>query len=150
MTGRGLAVRIWTCAAVLRVLKRFVPLETLVRLVQRRPRGRPGDHTVAAAVHEYLSRGGRFPRRAPGNCLERSLAAYMVLCRAGAAPSLVVGVRRTAGASLDGHVWIVAGERPLGESPAFIAEFAPITVFGPDGRRRSIVPARPAGDLRPA
>jgi hypothetical protein len=143
------ATRVWASAIVYRVLKRVLPLETLVRLAHRAPRPRRSDaSTTESDLHAFLARAGRFPFRAPGNCLERSLAVYTLLCESGSAPRLIVGVRRGGSQSIDGHVWVVAGDRAVGESDRFIAEFAPVTEFDASGRRTATARARAIDDLR--
>jgi hypothetical protein len=77
----------------------------------------------------------RFPRRPPGNCLERSLAAYRLLLSAGARPELRVGVRRGdgPGAVMKGHVWLVLDGQPVAESTSAVEGFTPILRFDADG-----------------
>lgn len=132
----ALAARLWFWAAIVRPLKHVVPLGTLVHLVHRPPRTPPDGRRVEQ-VQSLLKRTGRVPRRAPGNCLERSLGAYRLLCAAGAAPQIVVGVRRGAGTRVDGHVWLMIDGRPLAEDEAFLAGFSRVLTFGPDGRQTS-------------
>jgi hypothetical protein len=81
---------------------------------------------------------GRFPARAPANCLERSLAAYRLLCAAGARPELHVGVRRLPeSGTLDGHVWLVLDGSAASESREFIRQFTPVFRVDADGRFES-------------
>ena len=129
-----LGATMWVWAAVLRPLKRVVPLETLVRLMHRRPLG-PRSPALEARLEGYIAQRARFPFRAPANCLERSLAAYRVLCARNAAPELVIGFRRTAG-EVRGHVWRTVDGRPLGESSATLANYTAVEVFDSEGRRR--------------
>src|SRR5215218_6903782 len=105
-----IAARLWFWAAILRPVKHVLPLATLVRLVHRAPGARRNDMRVQRVEHA-LQRTGRAPRRPPANCLERSLGAYRMLCEAGAAPQIVVGIRRGAGTRVEGHVWVVVEVR---------------------------------------
>jgi hypothetical protein len=107
-------LRLWACAAVLRPLKHVVPFGTLVRWSRARPRG-GRDGELERALEAFITGGGRFPARAPGNCLERSLGAYRLLCEAGARPEVVVGLRRGGGHALEGHVWLCVDGRPFAE-----------------------------------
>jgi hypothetical protein len=133
-----LPLQLWTCAAVLRVLKHVIPFEALVRLVHTPGRGDRSPR-VERALERYLSASGRFPRRAPGNCLERSLGAYRLLCAAGARPDLVVGVRRSAaGAQVEGHVWITLDGRPFAERPEFLQTFAIVVTYDANGQQRRV------------
>ena len=83
----------------------------------------------------------RFPRRPPSNCLERSLGAYRLLCRAGAQPELVIGIKRALGDRIEGHTWVVVDGGPLGEDTGALAGFAPVLAFDAQGRQ-TIGPAR--------
>jgi hypothetical protein len=106
--------RLWTCAAGLRALKHVVPFGTLVRWSSARPRG-GRDRELERALEAFITSGRRFPARAPGNCLERSLGAYRLLCEAGADPEVVVGIRRRGSHEIEGHVWLQVEGRPFGE-----------------------------------
>lgn len=132
-----IAIRIWAWAAALRVLKRIVPLETLVRLMHRTPIASRRGSTTEESIESYINMTGRFPFRPPSNCLERSLIAYRMLCEAAADPELVVGLRHAADGRLHGHVWITVGGRPLGERPESIATYTPLVQFDAQGRRYS-------------
>ena len=146
MSTTGIAARLWTWAAILRVLKHVVPLGTLVRLMHARPaRSRSAD--LEHRLEGYMAASGTFPRRAPGNCLERSLAAYRLLCRASASPTLVVGFRHSASRTVEGHVWVVVDGRALAERPDSVATYRPAIAFGPDGCQRPAdgSPGLPAG-----
>ena len=137
----AIAFRLWTWAAGLRVLKHVVPLTTLVRMMHARP-GRLAP-CVADDIERYLHTSGRFPHRPPGNCLERSLGVYRLLCQAGASPELLVGMRHLPSRPIEGHVWVRAGGRPIGETAASLHEFQLTTSFDEFGRRRD--PASSAG-----
>jgi hypothetical protein len=131
-----IAARLWFWAAILRPVKHVLPLARLVRLVHRAPGARRND-TRVQQVEDALQRLGRAPRRPPANCLERSLGAYRMLCEAGAAPQIVVGMRRGAGTRVEGHVWVVVEGRALAEDDAFIATFSRVLAFDADGRQVS-------------
>lgn len=75
---------------------------------------------------ETIRRGGRL--LIGSNCLDRSLAAYWMLRRAGASPRLVLGARRDQ-EKLAGHAWIELGNVPL---EAQADEFVRIASFGGD------------------
>jgi hypothetical protein len=132
-----LASRLWFWALVVRPLKHIVPLRTLVHLLHRSP-GCPTDVTrVRRDVESLLRQSGRLPLRPPANCLERSLGAYRLLCRAGASPALVVGMRRGSRTGVDGHVWVVVDGRPLAEDATFLAGFGRVLAFDASGRQMS-------------
>jgi hypothetical protein len=130
-----LAARLWFWAAVVRPLKHVVPLGTLVCLAHRAARLRAGARGEAQQLEAFLQRTGRAPARAPANCLERSIGVYHVLCASGAAPEIVVGIRRGAGNRVDGHVWVTLAGRPLAEDESFLATFARVLTFDAGGRQ---------------
>ncbi len=131
-----IAVRLWSWAAVLRPLKRMIPLERLVRLAHRRPRGGARSPAFERRLAEYLERRERFPFRPPSNCLERSLGAYRILCAANASPRLVVGFRHSPEREVEGHVWVTVDGRPLAERPEEVASYTELVTFDPEGRRK--------------
>ena len=96
-----------------------------------------GDEELRREVESFLRQSGRLPRRPPANCLERSLGAYRLLCRAGASPALVVGMRRGSRTGVDGHVWVVVDGRPLAENETFLAGFGRVLAFDASGRQIS-------------
>lgn len=132
----GIALRLWTWAALLRLLKHAVPLTTLVRMMQAPPR-RP-DPGLIEAMERYLQTTGHFPRRPPGNCLERSLGVYRLLCEAGASPELLVGMRRLPSRSIEGHVWVRVAGSPIGETDVSLSEFQLTASFDAHGVRREL------------
>ena len=132
----GLAIRVWAWAAALRVLKRFIPLESLVRMMHRSPDGGPRSVAFERRLAEYLIREGRFPFRPPSNCLERSLAAYRMLCRTGARPELVVGFRPSHIKHIEGHVWVMVDGRPFAERDAAIGTYTAAMTFDSSACRR--------------
>jgi len=132
-----LEARVWMWAVIIRPLKHVLPLPALVRLAT--PRRKHGDATrregVERRLSEYLPRRTSFPRRPPGNCLERSLAAFRLLSAAGAAPRLAVGVRAgTRG--VEGHVWLVLRGEPFAEA-GDVERYAVVVSFDDQGRRES-------------
>jgi hypothetical protein len=133
----GLILRFWAWAALLRVLKHVVPLERLVRLVRPRRRSSAESVAVTQAVEAYMASALSFPWRAPGNCLERSLAAYRVLIAANVEPRLVIGVRITPSEGVQGHVWVTVGGRALAEPPDRVASYTEILNFDAEARRHS-------------
>jgi hypothetical protein len=133
MTSVAIGLRLWTSAAIVRVLKHVWPLAGMVRLFQASPVR--DDPATIERLERWLYMTGRFPRRAPSNCLERSLGVYRILCRCGARPRLMVGVRHSGNSALDGHVWVSLAGRPFGDSDERIAQYALTTVFDANGRR---------------
>ena len=127
--------RLWLWAAMLRGLKHVIPLETLVRLTRVTPRSHAATG-VQSQVEAFLERKGRFPFRPPANCLERSFGAYRLLCRAGADPELVVGVKRSPGRGVEGHVWVRVAGRVLAEASDDVEGFTPIVIYDAGGRQR--------------
>lgn len=132
----AIALQLWTWAAALRILKHIVPLTTLVRMVRTRPRSGGAREETIAALKAYLESAERFPFRAPGNCLERSLGAYRILCEANARPELVVGVRKSE-RGVEGHVWLSVGGAAWGERAADVTSFTRIVSFDAQGRQRT-------------
>ncbi|MBK5295883.1 MAG: lasso peptide biosynthesis B2 protein [Vicinamibacteria bacterium] len=131
----GIAIRLWGWAALLRPLKHVMPLGTLVRLAHTRPPVRPRSLEFERRLEIYLAATGTFPRRAPANCLERSLGAYRMLCAANAVPTLVVGLRRSDALGVEGHVWVVVDGRPLAERD--VTAYTQILTFDADARQHA-------------
>lgn len=131
-----LLLNLWVPALLLRPLKHVIAFTALVAGMQpwrRRDDPQLRDATVRD-LEAYMFRRGRPPFRAPGNCLERSLGAYRLLCAVGAAPRLVIGVRPMSG-RVDGHVWIELKGRLFGDDPARVAHYTRIASFDDRGRR---------------
>lgn len=131
-----LAARMAGWAVVLPVLSRVVPLPALVRLMVPRDAAGAGARdaererrivALTRLVYTPLVRADR-------GCLQRSLVAYRYLARAGAAPRLVVGMRRGEGA-VEGHAWVTVDGDVRGDSPARVAGYGTVVAFGGDGRR---------------
>jgi hypothetical protein len=148
MQAFGILVRLWSWAIVLRVLKHLVPLPRLVRLVQADPSREARSAAFERRLQGYLERRQRFPFRAPGNCLERSLGGYRLLCAHGSNPELRVGIAvnsQLRNAQLPngqfpmrGHVWVEVDGRPFGERPGDLDGLTPVLTFGADGRPRTV------------
>jgi hypothetical protein len=146
---RLLAARLWFWAAVVRPLKHILPVVALVRVVHPRPAVPHRASGLAERLDALFRSPGRFPRRPPSNCLERALGAYRLLCRAGATPELVIGMRRGPGDAIEGHTWVVVDGRPLGEEEGALAGFARILAFDAQGRQTT-GPARLPRGMRVA
>ena len=137
------AAQFWAWAALLRVLKHLLPLRVLVRLVRMRSLPSRTEEKVSTILG-YMVATGRFPGRAPANCLERSLVAYRLLGAAGARPELHVGVRRLPDSgTLDGHVWLVLDGVVAAESHDFIRQFIPVLRIDAEGRFESMAGMHP-------
>jgi hypothetical protein len=154
MQAFGILVRLWTWALVLRVLKHVVPLPRLVRLAQADLSREVRSGAFERRLEGYLERRQRFPFRAPGNCLERSLGAYRLLCAQGSNPELRVGIAvnsqghnaqlpkvqlprvqlPNAQLPMRGHVWVEVDGRPFGERPGDLDGLTPVLTFGADGQ----------------
>ena len=145
MLAFGILVRLWIWAALLRALKHLVPLPALVTLA-RVPKAAPRGEEFEQRLAKYLERRDRFPFRAPGNCLERSLGAYRLLCGNGRRPQLVVGVSlqppgpepKARSLSVRGHVWVEVDGRPFGERPGDLEGFTRVVTFDAEGKQRSV------------
>lgn len=127
LVGRLLAWRL-----TLPVLKRTVPIATLVRLMAS-PAGRSTRDT--GRIVEFVDLIFT-PRRNedPGNCLDRSLVLYRFLSRNEPGTHLVLGMRRGS-SELEGHAWVIAGDRAFGHTPASGGGFEALATFAADGRR---------------
>ena len=130
-----IALRLWGWAAALRVLKWMVPLETLVRLMHRRP-NRQRSKPFELRLQRYLETPGAFPFRPPGNCLECSLGVYRLLCGVNAAPELVVGFRQSAGQRMEGHVWVLVDGTAVAEPSDTVGTYTRVVTFDSAARRR--------------
>jgi hypothetical protein len=129
-----LAARVVAWACVLPLLKRFLPIRSLVKLAWRSPRFAP-DAEREERVITFARWACRLTRwRAGGNCLERGLIVYRFLLEDGAHPTLVVGVGHDVATNVLGHAWVLVNGEPAGESAAAVSEYVPVFAFGPDGR----------------
>jgi hypothetical protein len=83
------------------------PAEGLARLAKR-----------DAIIRHILSQKLKYTRP----CLLRCCILYVQATKDGLAPELVIGVKRTLG-KLEGHSWILIGDRPFREDGAAIGEY---------------------------
>jgi hypothetical protein len=121
----------WTLA--LPVAKRLLPFERLARGMWR-----DGSRERRREHEPFLIRlASRLTRFSGSNCLERSLILYRYLGRAGAEPTLVLGVGRGDRQRRLGHAWVVVDGVPLIDSQADLAAYEPVVAFGPGARRLS-------------
>lgn len=145
-----LLLRMTVLAAFLPLLKRILPLPTLVRLATPRRRAAAPDpeleHRVvrlSRILYRSQAVGGR------DNCLERSLLAFRHLLRYGADPRLVVGFRKSERGH-EGHVWVTLRGTPIHDDPRALDDLVELTVFDSTGRARASVSAEscePGGAL---
>lgn len=124
----GAYLQLWGWAAMLRPLKHLVSFDTLVRWASTTPNARR-DLDLERALASFVTNGTAFPRRPPGNCLERSLGLYRLLCGAGASPELVVGIRRGGGSGVEGHVWVAVDGRPFAEPDGALAGYVTLVRY---------------------
>ena len=108
------------------LLKRIVGVKRLVAWLSAR--GSRVDGEIRAErirrAKETIASGGRL--LISPNCLDRSLAAFWMLRRAGASATLVLGAKREQG-RLAGHAWVEIGSDRLDPSAD---EFVRIESFG--------------------
>jgi Transglutaminase-like superfamily len=125
-----LLIRMGAWSLVLPVLKRVLPLPTLVRLMSR-----AGSEERSDENKRQIVRSARrvYRLRRPGSCLERSLLAYRYLSNTNAEPRLVIGARRGDGEVL-AHAWVLVDGSPLYESSATLEPFSSVVEFAPDGQ----------------
>jgi hypothetical protein len=116
----------------LAVLKRTVPIATLVRLMATPGGHAPQDSRRIVELVDWLY--GPRRDRDLGNCLDRSLVLYRFLSRSEPRTRLVLGMRRGS-SELEGHAWVISGDRAFGETPASGDEFMTLATFAADGRR---------------
>jgi hypothetical protein len=127
-----LVIRLLGWRLALPSLKRTVPIARLVRWMAS-PAGRPARDT--GRIVELVD--WIFAPRAnedPGNCLDRSLVLYRFLSRSEPGTRLVLGMRNGS-SELEGHAWVIAGDRAFGQTPAGGGDFEPVATFAADGRR---------------
>jgi hypothetical protein len=127
-----LVVRLLGWRLALAVLKRTVPIATLVRLMATPGGNSSRDTRRIVELVDWLYA----PRRKPdlGNCLDRSLVLYRYLSRNESGTRLVLGMRRGS-SELEGHAWVIAGDRAFGVAPAGGGGFVTLATFTADGRR---------------
>lgn len=137
-------------AVLLAVLKRAVPLRSLVRMVlARSDRGgrRPAQERVIVRHARLATRLTPWTRR--GKCVERGLITFRYLAAIDARPSLVVGMGRDETSAIIGHAWVVVDGEAVGETVTALEAFTPILTFGPEGRPTD-PPSSPADALESA
>lgn len=125
-----LVLRIGGLRVALPLLKRALPVPRLVRLLAA-PRSAVRDPARERLV---LAVAGRLWRRSPGPCLERSLAVYRELGRAGSSPLLVLAMGRHAG-EMVGHTWVEIDGRPVLEGADPRERFEAVVAFDATGSR---------------
>jgi hypothetical protein len=126
-----LVLRLLGWRLALAVLKRTVPIATLVRLMATGGGHATRDTRIVELV-DWLY-GPRRDREL-GNCLDRSLVLYRFLSRSEPGTRLVLGMRRGS-SELEGHAWVIAGDRAFGETPPSGGGFVTLATFAADGRR---------------
>jgi hypothetical protein len=122
------AIEFMLLAALLPLLKRVVPIRSLVAHMWSTTRTAPPGQTDATLGE--LTR--RLSRLARSNCLERSLLAYRFLGRGGFDPQLVLGIADF-GAGVVGHAWVTVGGEPFFDQDRTIVAFSPIVTFTANG-----------------
>lgn len=127
-----LLARMLGWSLVLPLLKRALPLPTLVGLMRCKPRTGAGGAERVGALSEWAFRSR--PRSSRDNCLDRALVAYRYLGREGASPTIVIGVAKDATNAIAGHVWVTVDGEPVHDEHEFLAGFTELTAFGSDGR----------------
>lgn len=127
-----LVLRLLAWRLALAVLKRTVPIATLVRLMATPGGGPTRDTRRIVELVDWLYAPRR--ERELGNCLDRSLVLYRFLSRNEPGTRLVLGMRRGS-SELEGHAWVIAGDRAFGETPASGGGFVTLATFAADGRR---------------
>jgi hypothetical protein len=127
-----LVVRLLAWRVALAVLKRTVPIETLVRWMAAPGRSPAGDSRRIVELVDWAYA----PRRSHdlGNCLDRSLVLFRFLSRNEPGTRLVLGMRRGS-SELEGHAWVIAGDRAFGETSGSADGFVTLATFAADGRR---------------
>jgi hypothetical protein len=136
-----LLVRMLGWSLVLPLLKRTVPLPGLVLMLHSGASVTardPAREEAVADISEWVFRSR--PRKTRDNCLERALVTYRYLCRAGAEPTIVVGMAKRdqlGRAQLAGHVWVTVDGRPVHDDPQRMEGFAALAAFAADGRMLS-------------
>jgi hypothetical protein len=133
----ALVARMLGWAVVLPIVKRVVPIQTLVPLMRRSVSG--PDLVRDAAREDQIVTLARWTCRltrwsSGGNCLERGLITYRFLGSVHAQPSLVVGIGRGERGEIRGHAWVLVDGKPAGESLASVSEFETVLTYGPDGK----------------
>ena len=125
-----LVIRMFGWRLALPALKRMLTLDTLAPAMRARPgRSSEEERVVRLASWVYGSR----PLTGGDNCLERSLLLYRYLSRTDPDARLVVGFR-SSGQAVEGHAWVVVGDRAIAAHTDGREPYAPLISFGRDGR----------------
>jgi hypothetical protein len=149
-----LLTRMLGWSLVLPVLKRLLPLPSLVRLLHSEAGVRQRDprrEESVAALSEWVFRSR--PRRSRDNCLDRALLTYRYLSRAAAEPTIVVGVAKGGGpehSGFAGHAWVTVDGSPVHDDPERLEGFARLATFAADGRSISTEATIPSVEPREA
>jgi hypothetical protein len=136
-----LLIRIVSWAVILPVLKRIVPLKSLVRFMwvpakeKRTPAQERKIGTLVRWLYYFV-----VPEK---SCLERSLLLYRFLSRNNSDPRLVTGMRRAEDQTWKGHAWILVDGKPFEEQEASVEDFQTFAIFGPGGSVDSIQKTAP-------
>jgi Transglutaminase-like superfamily len=110
----GLALRVWTTFAVIRVRLHAWPLPRLTRHLAGRGRGRWAAHDpqrLSRAVHLSLRVGRRRPA-----CIVASLVLFRLLRQQGDPAELVIGLPNLARGK-EAHAWVELRGRDVGPPP---------------------------------
>jgi hypothetical protein len=127
-----LVLRLLGWRLALAPLKRTVPIATLVRLMATPDGSSTRDARRIVELVNWLYAPRR--DRELGNCLDRSLVLYRFLSRNDPGTRLVLGMRRGS-SELEGHAWVIAGDRAFGDIPTSGGGFVTLATFAADGRR---------------
>jgi hypothetical protein len=125
-------------AAALSVLKHFVPVSSLAKLMWKDAREKkcePTREALIVSLAGWLSNGTNVTNR--GACLQRSLLAYRYLSALGADPHLVVAFAKCNG-TVVGHAWVEVDGRAVGEPADPTLVFKPTAVFGVRAQRLAL------------
>jgi hypothetical protein len=115
------------------MLKHVVPVQTLARWAWRAPRISDPDAVQLAIARVWRTQG--LVNLGDRDCLQRSLLLYRELSRAGAAPTLMIGFRRS-GDRTQGHAWVKTSAGT--SAPAEGAAYVPAFCFGAGGELRPV------------
>jgi hypothetical protein len=128
-----LALRLFGWRLALTALKRAVPIARLVQLMaDLPPRNLSRDTGEIVELVDWIYASRRDADL--GNCLDRSLVLYRFISRNEPRARLVLGMRQGPG-KLEGHAWVLAGDREIGANPDHGPGFQPLAVFDANGRK---------------
>lgn len=120
--------------AILPVLKYVMPLPRLIALMHprhaREARRLDREQRVAMLAESVFEAS-----RSSEDCLELSLVLYRYLGETGAAPRLVIALRKD-GDFARGHAWVTVDGVPVHDSPLLLDDFVSVVTFDSDGSRR--------------